>query len=289
MPPDSPIFKSAKAEQRMLAVYEEAMKLWPIQYEERDIYTSYGSTHVIISGSKDAPSLVLLHCALMTSAIWSPIIEVLSCDHRTYAVDVIGDVGKTVPTNPPRTERDFANWLIEVYNGLNIEKASLLAWSFGGFVATNFSIHEPNRVIKLGLLAPFATFVKGGIGFLLGFIPFLIPTRATARFFERKLCYKSNFVFKEHSEILYERFRSSKVIFKVPPRVFTDEELSHLKMPVLLLIGEQEFLYDSKAAVERAKHVLPNSNIGLLSKCNHAIVSDQTEIVSTRVLEFLSK
>ena len=106
---------------------------------------------------------------------------------------------------------------------------------------------------------------------------------------ERKLCYKPNFVFKEHSEILYERFRSSKVIFKVPPRVFTDEELSHLKMPILLLIGEQEFLYDSKAAVERAKYILPNGTIELLSECNHAIVSDQTEIVRTRVLEFLSK
>jgi len=217
MRPISPIFKSAKAEKRMLAVYDEAMKLWPIPYEERDVYTPYGSTHVIISGRNDAPPLILLHCALMTSAIWSPIIEVLSRNYRTYAIDVIGDVGKTVPSNPPTTERDFANWLVTVYEKLNIEKANILAWSFGGFVATNFSIYEPNRVIKLGLLAPFATFVKGGIGFLAGFIPFLIPTRATARFFERKLCYKSNFGFKAHSEILYERFRSAKVIFKVPP------------------------------------------------------------------------
>jgi pimeloyl-ACP methyl ester carboxylesterase len=104
----SPIFKSAKAEERMLAVYDKAMKLWPISYEQCDISTQYGSTHVIISGPHDAPPLVLLHCALMTSAIWSPIIDVLSRNHRTYAVDVIGDVGRTVPSNPPTTERDFA-------------------------------------------------------------------------------------------------------------------------------------------------------------------------------------
>jgi len=60
-------------------------------------------------------------------------------------------------------------------------------------------------------------------------------------------------------------------------------------MPILLLIGEQEFLYNSKAAVERAKHVLTDSDIGLLSQCNHAIVSDQTELVGTRVLEFLNR
>ena len=285
----SPIFKAAKAEARMLAVYDKAMGLWPISYEQRDISTQYGSTHVIISGPEDAPPLILLHCALMTSAIWSPIIEILSRDRRTYAVDVMGDVGRTVPSNPPTTERDFANWLVEVFEGLGINKASVLAWSFGGFVATNFAIHEPDRVIKLGLLAPFATFVKGGIGFLLGFIPFLIPTRATARFFEKKLCYKSNFVFKEHSDILYERFRSAKVIFKVPPRVFTDEELQRLNMPILLLIGEQEFLHNSKAAIKRAKQILPNGDVELIPNCDHAIVSDQIDQVSCRVIDFLKK
>jgi pimeloyl-ACP methyl ester carboxylesterase len=272
----------------MLAVYDKAMKLWPIPYETRDISTRYGSTHVIISGPQDAPPLILLHCALMTSAIWSPIIEILSRDHRTYAVDVIGDVGRTVPSNPPSTERDLADWLIEVYEGLGIDKAAVLAWSFGGFVATNFAIYEPDRVIKLGLLAPFATFVKGGIGFLLGFIPFLFPTRAAARFFEKKLCYRSNFGFKEHSDILYERFRSAKVLFKVPPRVFTDSELQKLSMPIQLLIGEQEFLYNSYAAIERAKQLLPEGDYELIEKCNHAIVSDRTDRVSARVIDFLN-
>ena len=282
----SPIFKSAKAEARMLKVYDEAMNLWPVPYEQRDIPTRYGDTHIIISGPEEAPPLILLHCALMTSAIWSPIMKELSRDHRTYAVDVMGDVGRTIPSNPPATEADFANWMVEVYDGLSLDEADVLAWSFGGFVGTNFAIHHPERVGKLGLLAPFATFVKGGVGFLMGFIPFLIPTRSTSRFFEKKLCYKPNFGFKEHSEILYERFRSAKVIFKVPPRVFTDEELQKLTMPTLLLIGEQEFLYNSKAAIERAAGILPHGDVELIANCNHAVVSDQTGLVSARITDF---
>jgi pimeloyl-ACP methyl ester carboxylesterase len=283
----SPVYKSAKAEARMLGVYDAAMKLWPIPYKKRDIPTQYGRTHVIISGPEEAPPIVLLHCALMTSAIWSPIIGPLSTNHRTYAVDVIGDVGRTVPNHPPQTEQDLAHWLVEVYEGLGLEKASLLAWSFGGFVGTNFALHEPDRVSKLGLLAPFATFVKGGAGFLLGFLPFLIPTRPAVRIFERALCHKPSFGVKEHSEILYERFRSAKLVIKVPPRVFTDEELRQLKMPTLLLIGEQEFLYNAKAAVDRAIRILSNAKAELIAKCNHAIVSDQTELVTARLLEFL--
>lgn len=285
----SPVFKSAKAETRMLEVYDAAMKLWPVPYEQRDIATPYGRTHVIISGPEDAPPIILLHCALMTSAIWSPIIGDLSENHRTYAVDVIGDVGRTVPSNPPHTERDLAHWLVEVYTGLGLEKACVLAWSFGGFVGTNFALHEPHRVTKLGLLAPFATFVRSGPGFLLGFLPFLIPSRSTVRIFERALCHKPSFGFKEHSEILYERFRSARLVIKVPPRVFTDEELGQLKMPALVLVGRQEFLYNARAAVDRAKRVLPNGKAELLPECNHAIVSDQTESVRGRLLEFLKE
>ena len=92
---------------------------------------------------------MLLHCALTTSSIWSPIIAGLSRDYRTYAVDVMGDIGRTVPTNPPETYPEFGQWLVEVYRELGIESARVLGWSFGGFVATNFAVHEPQRVEKL--------------------------------------------------------------------------------------------------------------------------------------------
>ena len=87
---------------------------------------------------------------------------------------------------------------------------------------------------------------------------------------------------------MYERFRSAKVLFKVAPRVFTDEEMQKLSMPILLLIGEQEFLYNSFAAIERARQLWPEGDIELVKKCNHAIVSDQTDRVSARVIDFFS-
>lgn len=289
MPNHSPIFKSSEGEARVLAVYDAAMKLWPIPYEERDVPTRYGSTHIIVSGPAEAPPLVLLHCALMTSSIWSPIIADLSQDYRTYAVDVMGDIGRTVPTNPPETYPEFAQWLVEVYRELGIERAHVLGWSFGGFVATNFAVHEPQRVEKLALLAPYLTFVKPGPGFLLGFLPFVFPSRATTRVFERAMCFKHSFGHTEHSELLYQRYKNGRLVLKVGPRTFTDEELQRLTMPTLLLVGDRELLYNAKAAVERARRVLPNGEAELIADCNHAVVSDQTAWVSARVLDFLKK
>lgn len=284
----SPIFKSAEAEATFLAAYDNAMTLWPVPYERLDVNTPYGSTHVIVSGPDDGPPVVLMHCALMTSAIWSPIIGELSADYRTYAVDVMGDIGRTVPTRPPTTEAEAADWLATVFDQLGFDRAGVVAWSFGGGTATNFAMRYPERVERLALLAPFKPFIQQGKGFLYGFLPFLSPSRRMAKRFEGKMCFKDDFGHPEHSEILYQRYRCAHLILKVvPPRVFTDLEFRLLTMPTLLLVGRQEYLYDGPASVERANQVLPNGRAELLEDCNHAIVSDQTKLVTQRLLDFL--
>jgi pimeloyl-ACP methyl ester carboxylesterase len=262
------------------------MALWPVPFEHRDVETAFGSTHVIVSGDETAPPLVLFHCALMTSAIWSPIIGDLAGSHRAYAVDVLGDFGRSVPTSPPASPTALAGWLGETLDRLGLSEVDLLGWSFGGFVATNFAVQAPGRVRRLGLLAPFATFVRPGLGFLAGFVPLLVPTRGTSRWFERRLCHRGSFGPPEHSELLYQRFKNGRVSFATPPRVFTDEELRRLEMPTRLLVGEEEFLYDGARAVARARDVLPAGETELVPECNHAMVSDRTERVRDRLVEF---
>jgi hypothetical protein len=43
-----------------LAAYD-AMRAWPVPHEEMEIPGRFGITHVVASGPKDAPPLVLLH------------------------------------------------------------------------------------------------------------------------------------------------------------------------------------------------------------------------------------
>lgn len=54
-------FKTLEGEARYLAAYDAALKLWPVPYDEIDISTRFGRTHVVVSGPNDAPPLVLLH------------------------------------------------------------------------------------------------------------------------------------------------------------------------------------------------------------------------------------
>lgn len=285
----APIFRSAAAQAEYFAAYDRAMSLWPVPFEERELPTEYGRTHVVVSGG-DGPPVVLLHCALMTSAIWSPIIGDLNRNHRAYAVDVMGDVGRTIPERPPSTEAEAADWMIQVLDGLELDEVAVVAWSFGGGMATSFAMHHPDRVERLALLAPFKPFVKQGAGFLFGFTPFVIRNRQGARRFEQKMCFRGDFGHPEHSELLYLRYHCARFMLKVvPPRTFTDLEFRLLTMPTLLLVGEQEYLYDGPASVRRANDVLPNGRAELLADCNHALVSDQTALVAERLVDFLSE
>jgi pimeloyl-ACP methyl ester carboxylesterase len=70
---------------------------------------------------------------------------------------------------------------------------------------------------------------------------------------------------------------------------FSDEELRSMQVPTLLLIGQQEALYDSAAALERARRLIPNIEGELIAQANHEMTISKHEIVDPRVLEFLKR
>lgn len=90
-------FRSAMAKARFMALSEERAKEWPVASETRMVDTSFGQTFVRISGPEDAPPLVLLHGANVSSLSWIPNAAALSEHFRIYAVDTIYDFGTARP------------------------------------------------------------------------------------------------------------------------------------------------------------------------------------------------
>jgi pimeloyl-ACP methyl ester carboxylesterase len=65
-------FRSPELRAQLIAKYDAVLDSWPVPYEERDVDTGFGTTHVIVTGPASAPPLVLLHGAATTSAMWGP-------------------------------------------------------------------------------------------------------------------------------------------------------------------------------------------------------------------------
>ncbi len=290
------VFKTVDGETAYLAAYDAAMKLWPVPYEEVDIPTRFGMTHVVTSGPQDAPPLVLLHGMLATLTMWSPNVADFSKEYRVYAIDTMGQPGKSIP-DPDEQIRDavdYAVWLSAVLNGLNLDRIFLVGMSYGGWIALEFAMTTPERVRKLVLLSPagFLPIVKQF--FLRGMPAMVFPTRFTVSTYFGWMGFKDasgDTVFRCALDLIYlglKHFRMPPETARIMPDEFSDDQLRALKVPVLLLLGEHEVIYDPAKALTRAQAFIPNFEGELVPNCSHEMSSSQYQIVDRCVLDFLN-
>jgi pimeloyl-ACP methyl ester carboxylesterase len=296
-------FKSKKGEAEYMAAYEASMKLWPVPYEHRDITGRNGRTHLVAAGPEGAPALVLLHMDYLSLTMWAANIADLSRDYRVYAVDVMGQPGKSVPDKPIRNREDAVAWISEVLDGLELEKVTLAGASYGGWFTLNYAIRSPQRLDRIALLSPGGSFLNERPTFYLNVLPAMIlpflPQRLLFDRFMRSTTFQENLrdpvvhtideCLRHQTYLGFRHFRLWKhwAEQSIKPHVFPDEELRGMHVPTLLLIGEQEVLYDPVAALERARKLVPNLEGELVPRASHDMTMGQHERVNKRVLEFL--
>ncbi|MBA2655424.1 MAG: alpha/beta hydrolase [Tatlockia sp.] len=91
----------------------------------------------------------------------------LSKHFRIYAIDIIGEAGKSAGTRPKITE--YSIWLKEVFDALGISKAALCGASIGGTIAHQFALTFPQYIDSLIMIAP-PSLLKMRISFILRFL-----------------------------------------------------------------------------------------------------------------------
>lgn len=281
-----PIFTTSDGRAKYMSAYESMFSLWKVPYDSVEVRTSYGSTHINVSGPGDGYPLVLLHAAGLSSTAWFANIAELSANQRVYAVDVIGDAGKSVADRLMLRRTDYAQWLREVFDELNIESGSLLGHSYGGWLTLNMALAYPERLQKIVLLAPAASIYPMNLLTNLGLrLPFKI--RPPARFVFKMIASKGT-VFKETFIHLMEMVTRYCVPATMFPTVYSEEELRQVELPALLLIGAGEKIYNPKKALRRAQRLMPNLTAEIIPNVGHTLTMEKPEIINSRILEFLS-
>ena len=229
-----------------------------------------------------------MHGAGLTSTVWFANIAELSAHHRVYAVDVIADAGKSVADRLLMKRADYAHWLREVFDGLNIERGSLLGHSYGGWLALNMALAYPERLRKIVLLAPAASFRP------LSFITKLILHLAEFKIhppvksFLQVAAAKGTVLeetFIHHIEMVTRYCRPATSIW---PTVYTDTELKQIDLPALLLIGDGEKIYNPQKVIERAQQWMSDLTSEIIPDAGHLLMMDQPDIINARILKFLS-
>ncbi|MCY8859362.1 alpha/beta fold hydrolase [Bacillus atrophaeus] len=284
---------TSKSGARFYQAYDESLSLWPVAYDTFHVSTSFGQTHIIASGPKDAPPLILLHGALFTSVMWYPNIAEWSSRYRTYAIDIIGDKNKSMPEKPCNTRSDYAGWLSEVFDCLGLEKAHVAGFSLGGLHAVNFVMEAPERVERAVIMSPAEAFIpfhpdfyKYSMGLaqpdgVEAFLQWMMADR-----FDLHPAFEKQF----QAGIMWQNpQRGLKPKENGFPYVFSDQELKSVTVPMLLMTGEYEVVFDQELALRRAAALVPHIETEMVKGAGHVLTMEQPEYVNKRVLAFLGE
>ncbi|GGM48624.1 Ndr family protein [Longimycelium tulufanense] len=269
------IYKSASGAGMLAQRYREALESWPVPSEYRRVPTSQGETFVLACGPEGAPPVLLLHGSSANALNWFADAPTWAGEFRLYAVDLIGEPGLSAPSRPPLGSADYARWLDEVLDALGLDNVAVVAESLGGWLAVDYATRRPDRVSQLALLCP------GGIGrqkwgpLLIALL--LLPFGAWGR---RKsmalLCGTADI--PEFALLIQRHYRPR--MEKLP--IFDDSALRQLTMPVLVVVGRQDRMFDSAGTQRRLARAVPHAAVIALSGAGH-LLPRQTRAV----LEFL--
>jgi pimeloyl-ACP methyl ester carboxylesterase len=265
------LFRDSDARAKVEAAYERFRSRLPA-HESIRVPTRHGETHVLATGPKDAPPLVVVHGALASSAhVMGEIGPALREQFRVFAPDVVGQSVMSADVRLPVDGPAYAEWLGDVLDGLSLSRAHIFGVSWGGFVARSFAQAYPERVDKLVLLVP-AGFVGGPVwkGLTKVGIPLAMyrafPSEARLRRFASAILSTLD---DEWLPYMGEAFLAYKLDMRIPP-LAEPEDLAAFDRPTLVIGASDDLSFPGAALLERAKALIPHAETELLEDCKHS-------------------
>ncbi|GAC1437818.1 MAG: hypothetical protein NVSMB51_12710 [Solirubrobacteraceae bacterium] len=98
--------------------------------------------------------VLLIHGLGATKVSFLPTVAALAPTHRAIAVDLPGFGDSTKPLGASYDAKYFAGAMVALLDALELERADVVGNSMGGRVAIELGLRAPERVRRLGLLAP---------------------------------------------------------------------------------------------------------------------------------------
>jgi len=280
------VFRNELGKNKVLTEYDLIIESIGIPFEEKYFDTCLGRTHVIISGQVEKPPIILIHAFYATAASWYQNLKILSENYRVYTVDIIGDPNKSEPIKLIRNLNDFIKWFNDLMHELKIEKADFIGNSVGAFHVVNFALHSPEKVKRMILIGPAATF-RQIMPFYLNTFPggmtgFSFLVKYAVKWIENRVPFEDKF-----RKLFYLTLKYGKSANQVFPKVFTNEELGKIKTPTLLIYGDKEVIYDINKSIERAKKYMNNLIVKIVSNANHITAASNAKLTNDLIIEFL--
>ena len=287
-------YKSREGMEEVIRSYNELLKLWGAEYTEEDVPTTFGTTHCILAGNKEAAPLLLLHGVGDNSAVMWPFnIGELSRHYFCIAVDTIGGPGKSVPgenfTKEKFTQRQ---WLNEITAHFGLKRIHMAGVSNGGAMAFNYAVMEPEKVRKVvclegGMVTNPMKAMIGTLGML--FPEILIPTRKNMVKIIHKMASPNNDFYDKHPQIvdhviLLMRKHNRRAMFIHDIGKYDRDAAAKVRDKFLLLFGDSR--------MEKRKEFFDmldkdGYKYKIITNAGHGVNHEQADEANREMISFL--
>ncbi len=226
-----------------------------------------------------------------STPMWVPNLEGLREERPVYTIDLLGEPGMSVQTKMIENQKQQAEWLNEVIEGLGLEKVHIVGVSVGGWTTMNLARYNPEHIASASLLDPVFVFAQMPVKMILASIPASVPI--VPKFIrEKMLSYVSGEAEANDDEPISKLIESGMSNYKLKtpaPDLFTKEELKNINVPVLALIAEKSTMHDAAKAVETGEKYVKDIDIVNWKNASHAINGEFSNEVNARILDFVEK
>lgn len=243
----------------VLKLYHKKLDELAIPYESIFVETSFGDTHVLLTGNENGPPLVLLHGSNGCAPVGIEALIGLCEDYRVYAIDVLGQPNLSDEFRPSMSNDDYGKWMMDVFARLNIRNATLVGISFGGFITWKTLVFDTRRIAQAFLIVP-AGIVNGNPlkALLRVFLPMkrykrTLKERYVQQFLDQLFTEKDEFAFAFLSKV----FRHYRMDFSPIP-VVKSSQARQIKVPVYVVGAENDLLFPGRKMLKRAKKIFPS-------------------------------
>ncbi len=252
--------------------------------------TSSGTLQVLDQGDPQGSPIVLLHCATCSMDWWDNLAPLLEQDHRVIRIDLLGMGGSAKPGSGYSMD-DQASAVAEALAKLHVVGATVVGHSLGGSVAVAVAEQSPQLASRIVIVdqSPEDGFEHESLGEHLSMWP--VIGQAVARLVQVA---PASMVRGEYDQAFAPGYNISsgfdnpdQPVDDLRAMTYTslketldaeqdyvdesplDKRLEALHVPLLVIFGAEDQIYDPQAAIARYRQV-PGAQTHLIPGAGHS-------------------
>ena len=272
----------------------------------RLVDTSSGTLQVLDQGDPQGSPIVLLHCATCSMDWWDNLAPLLEQDHRVIRIDLLGMGGSDKPESGYSME-DQASAVAEALAKLHVVGATVVGHSLGGSVAVAVAEQSPQLASRIVIVdqSPEDGFEHESLGEHLSTWP--VIGQAVARLVQVA---PASAIRGEYDQAFAPGYNISsgfdnpdQPVDDLRTMTYTslkdtldaeqdyvdqsplDKRLEALHVPLLVIFGAEDQIYDPQAAIARYRQV-PGAQTHLIPGAGHSPNVEKPNLVAPLILAF---